>query len=212
MNILIADDEKQMTNILKLYFQKEGFNVITAHDGEEALELFYDNDIDLSVLDWMMPRMDGVSLCKEIKKISSCKVIMLTAKGENDDEFMALDAGADDYLRKPFDPRILIIRAKKLIKANESIKFDDFTLDFEGKKLFRGNDDLNLTRREFKLVECFYNNKGKILSRDQLILLVWGLDYYGDYRTVDTHIYRLRDKIGANYIKTYRGMGYCFDF
>lgn len=212
MNILIADDEKQMTNILKLYFQKEGFNVIIANDGEEALELFYDNKIDLAVLDWMMPKMDGVELCREIKKLNQCKVIMLTAKGENDDEFMALGAGADDYIRKPFDPRILILRAKKLIKIESVVEFGEFKLDFKGKKLFKGNEDLNLTKREFTLMECFYANKGKILSREQLVTLVWGLDYFGDYRTVDTHIYRLRDKIGSDYIRTYRGMGYCFDF
>ena len=160
----------------------------------------------------MMPKIDGIELCKEIKKLKDIKIIMLTAKSENDDEFLALEAGADDYLRKPFDPRILILRVKKLI-GNENIKeFNEFRIDFTGKKLFKNKEDLNLTRREFDLLEYFYKNKGKILLRDRLLNTVWGLDYYGDYRTVDTHIHRLREKIGSDYIKTHRGMGYCFDF
>lgn len=212
MKILIADDEIHMSNILKIYFEKEGFEVLVANDGEKALELFYDNKISLCVLDWMMPKKDGTEVCREIKAINNTKVMMLTAKGEADDEFTALELGADDYIKKPFDPRILMLRAKKLLDIGKIMRFEDFKLDITSKKLFRGEEDLNLTRREYDLMECFYKNKGKILSRDQLLDIVWGMDYYGEYRTVDTHIHRLRDKIGSEYIKTYRGMGYCFDY
>lgn len=212
MKILIADDEKQMVNIITLYLRKEGFEVTVAFDGEEALEQLYEKQFDLAILDWMMPKLNGVEVCKKIKELKNIKIIMLTAKSENDDEFLALEKGADDYLRKPFDPRILILRIKKILGIEKVVVFEEFKLDVVGKKLFCETEDLNLTRREFDLMECFYKNKGKILSRDQLLDLVWGFDYYGDYRTVDTHIHRLRDKIGAKYIKTYRGMGYCFDF
>lgn len=211
MNILIADDEKSMTNILKIYFEKENFTTFIANDGDEALNIFYKNKIDIAILDWMMPKTNGIDVCKEIKKISDTKVVMLTAKGENDDEFLALESGTDDYIKKPFDPRILILRVKKLINIESMISFLNFKIDLNGKKLFKDNKDLNLTRREFELLKCFYNNKGKILSRDQLLNLVWGIDYYGDYRTVDTHVHRLRDKIGSELIKTYRGMGYCLE-
>lgn len=212
MNTLIADDEKQMTNIINLYLKKEGFEVFIANDGEEALEIFYNNKIQLAVLDWMMPKIDGVDVCKEIKKVSDTKVMMLTAKDSVDDELLALECGADDYIRKPFDPRILIVRAKKLLGETQVLYFDNFKIDIQSKKLFKDEVEIELTRREFDLLMCFYNNKGNILSRDKLLDLVWGLDYYGDYRTVDTHIYRLREKIGKKFIKTRRGMGYCFDF
>ena len=212
MNILIADDEKQMTNIINLYLKKEGFNVFIANDGDEALKLFYENKIDIAILDWMMPFTDGVEVCKEIKKNSNTKVIMLTAKDTVDDELLALECGADDYIKKPFDPRILIARAKKMISVNNILKFAEFKIDLQSKKFFKGDEEIELARREFDLLMCFYNNKGNILTRDKLLDLVWGLDYYGDYRTVDTHIYRLREKIGKSFIKTRRGMGYCFDF
>lgn len=212
MNILIADDEKQMTNIIRLYLEKEEFNVFIANDGQEALEIFYDNKIDIAILDWMMPKLDGIMACKEIKKISDVKVIMLTAKESNDDEFIALECGADDYIRKPFDPRILMIRIKKMINIEEVIKFNEYKLDLKAKKLYKNNLEIELTRREFDLLLYFYNNKGNIVTRENLLDSVWGRDYYGDYRTVDTHIYRLREKIGKEYITTRRGLGYCFDF
>lgn len=212
MNILIADDEKQMTTIINLYLKKEGFEVFIANDGDEALEIFYENKIDVAILDWMMPFTDGVEVCKEIKKVSNTKVIMLTAKDTVDDELLALECGADDYIKKPFDPRILMARVKKMVSANDILKFAQFKIDLQSKKLFKDDKEIELARREFDLLMCFYNNKGNILTRDKLLDLVWGLDYYGDYRTVDTHIYRLREKIGKSFIKTRRGMGYCFDF
>lgn len=212
MNILIVDDEKYMTSILKTYFQKEGFNVFTANNGEEALDIFYNNKIDISILDWMMPRISGVDVCKEIKNISKCKVIILTARSENEDELKALNIGADDYIRKPFDPRVVILRAKKMMRVEKILNLDTLKIDFQSSKVFKNGEDLNLTKIEFQLIKCFCNYKGEILSRQRLIDLVWGLDYIGEERTVDTHINRLRDKIGRDLIKTHRGMGYSFEY
>lgn len=211
MNILIADDEKHMIKILKTYFEKEGFKVFTANDGSEALDIIYSEKIDLAVLDWMMPKVSGIEVCKEIKKDTFIKVLMLTAKSENEDELMALNLGADEYVRKPFDPRIVILRAKKLLNEDKLVSISDIKIDFEAKKAYKNGEPLNLTKIEFDLVSVFYFNKGRILSRKKLLDTVWGLDYYGEERTVDTHINRLREKIGDELIKTHRGMGYCME-
>lgn len=211
MKVLIADDEVSMLKILKAYFEKEQCEVITAKDGQEALEVFYDNKIDLAILDWMMPKIDGIEVCKKIKESSNTKVLMLTAKSENEDEIDALNCGADEYIRKPFDPRILIIRAKKLAGSNEVFKIDDLKIDFKTNKVYKEEEELNLTNKELQLLKCFISNKGVILSREKLLNLVWGMDYYGDDRTVDTHIRRLRSKIGEEIITTHRGIGYSLE-
>lgn len=211
MNILIADDEFNMLKITKAYFQKEGFNVFLAEDGDEALDIFCSNKIDLAVLDWMMPKISGIDLCKEIKEKSNVKVLMLTAKCENESELMALNLGADEYIKKPFDPRILIARSKKLLKEENIVCMKELKVDLHAKKILKNDKELNITNKEFKLMECFIKNKGIILSRQKLLDMVWGLDYYGDERTVDTHIRRLREKIGENLIKTHRGMGYSLE-
>lgn len=211
MNILVADDELSMLKIIEAYLKKEGFNVLIAMDGEEALEIFYENKIDLAILDWMMPNIDGIEACKQIKENSNTKVMMLTAKGEVDDEIDALNIGADDYVRKPFDPRLLIIRAKKLIGYNDIFTIENLKVDFKQQKAFKENKELGLTKTEFELLKTFINNKGSILSREKLLDLVWGMDYYGDFRTVDTHIRRLRTKIGEELIVTHRGLGYSLE-
>lgn len=210
MNILIADDEKHMTTILKTYFEKEGYNVWVAADGEEALELFFSNKIDLVVLDWMMPKRSGIEVCNEIKQVSLAKVVMLTARSSHDDEFSALDIGADEYIRKPFDPRILMLRIKKMLGTEKVAAIRDLEIDFERKKVYRNGEELSLYKKEFELLTFLYENKGRILSRDSLLSSVWGMDYLGEERTVDTHIKRLRDKIGADHVITHRGMGYSF--
>ncbi|MCC0627498.1 MULTISPECIES: response regulator transcription factor [unclassified Clostridioides] len=211
MNILIADDEVSMLKILYAYFKKENFNVLTAKNGEEALDIFYENKIDLAILDWMMPVIDGIEVCKEIKENSNTKVLMLTAKSQSEDEIEALNIGADEYVKKPFDPRILIIRAKKLVNYKNTINIKDLKIDFESNKVFKGDNELLLTKKELELMRCLINNKGIVLSREKLLDLVWGLDYDGDFRTVDTHIRRLRAKIGEGIIKTYRGLGYSME-
>ncbi|MBU3136666.1 response regulator transcription factor [Clostridium gasigenes] len=211
MNILIADDEAQMVKILSAYFNKEGFNTILAKDGEEALNLFSSSKIDLAILDWMMPKVNGIDVCRYIKDNSNTKVLILTAKGENEDELEALNCGADEYVKKPFDPRILIMRAKKLLEFKDLLKISNLNIDIASKKVYKNEELLTLTKIEFELIKCFTINKGIILSREKLLDLVWGLQYEGDYRTVDTHIRRLRSKIGEKIIKTHRGLGYSLD-
>ncbi|SHN79830.1 MULTISPECIES: response regulator transcription factor [unclassified Paenibacillus] len=211
MNLLLADDEPLMLQILKAYFVKEGFQVFLAEDGEAALNLFYNNQIDLAVLDWMMPGRSGVEVCREIKRTSRAKVLLLTAKGESDDEFLALKAGADDYLRKPFDSRILLLRVKKLLQLSSKIIVGELTVDLEGQKVYRRGVDVGATHKEFELMKVLGMNKGQIVTRKILLDQVWGFDYFGEERTVDTHIRRLREKIGEDSIKTYRGMGYCLE-
>lgn len=211
MNILIADDEPQMVKILSTYFKNEGFNVLEAKDGQEALNIFESTKIDLAILDWMMPKIDGIEVCKYIKDNSDTKVLILTAKGQNEDELKALHGGADEYIKKPFDPQILILRAKKLMSIGEEIKVQDIRIKENEKKAYKREEPLQLTKIEYDLLLFFIKNKGVILSRDRLIDIVWGLDYEGDHRTVDTHIRRLRTKIGDGLIKTYRGIGYCLE-
>ncbi|PEL13757.1 response regulator transcription factor [Bacillus sp. AFS017336] len=208
MNILIADDEQDMLKILQVYFKKEGYNVFLAEDGEQAIELFYKEKIDLAILDWMMPLSSGLTVCKEIKRNSDTKVLMLTAKSEDEDELQALKIGADDYVRKPFHPGILITRAKKLLKEENQIVIGNLKVDFKGKMVFRNDENLNLTKKEIDLLSCLVRNRGNILSREDLLVNVWGIDYDGDDRTVDTHIRRLREKIGEDLIQTHRGLGY----
>ncbi|MFD4707897.1 response regulator transcription factor [Gottfriedia sp. NPDC058432] len=208
MNILIADDEKDMLKILQAYFKKEGYTVFLAEDGERALEIFYSEKIDLAILDWMMPYNSGINVCKEIKKNGESKVLMLTAKSDDEDELQALKLGADDYVRKPFHPGVLITRAKKLLKEDHLIVIDNIKVDFKGKIAFKNEENLKLTKKEFDLLSCFVRNRGNILSREDLLVNVWGIDYDGDDRTVDTHIRRLREKIGEDLIQTHRGLGY----
>lgn len=178
MNILIADDEKNMLKILSAYFKKENMYV---SNGEEALDVFFSNSIDLAILDWMMPKIDGIEVCKEIKKYSTAKVLVLTAKSQTEDEIKALGIGAE----------------VKHIK-----------IDLKSNKVFKDDLEINMTKKELELLIYLVINKGMILSREKVLDQVWGLDYDGDLRTIDTHIRRLRSKIGEDIIKTYRGLGY----
>ncbi|VDG98423.1 Alkaline phosphatase synthesis transcriptional regulatory protein phoP [Lysinibacillus sphaericus] len=211
MTILIADDEPQILKILSAYFKNEGFDVLTANDGQEALDIVESTKIELAILDWMMPKIDGIDVCKYIKDNSQTKVLILTARSQNQDELKALYTGADDYIRKPFDPQILLLRAKKLMNSSKEIKVSDIRIMESEKKAYKHEEQLQLTKIEYDLLLFFSRNKGVILSRETLIDRVWGMDYDGDPRTVDTHIRRLRTKIGTDIIKTYRGVGYCLE-
>ena len=211
MNVMIVDDEEKLVKILKFYFEKEWFNVFEALNGEDAIKKCDSNKIDLVILDWMIPKLNGIEVCKYIKENMNTKVLMLTARTQTEDELEALGIGADEYVKKPFDLRVLIMRAKKLLNIDKDVTFRDIRINFNDKKVYRNNEILNLTKIEFDLLSCFVKNKGIILSRDKIISLVWGIDYEGDYRTVDTHIRRLRAKIGENSIKTYRGIGYSLE-
>ncbi|HAU32989.1 MAG TPA: DNA-binding response regulator [Lysinibacillus sp.] len=208
MNILIADDEVDMLKILQNYFQREGFTVFTATNGEEALTVFYQERIDLAILDWMMPKVDGMMVCREMKRTQKIKVLMLTARDTGEDEFKALADGADDYVNKPFYPKVLIMRAKKLLQIEAIQQLHDVSFDVTSKRVWRAGTEIELTKTEFELLRIFSQNRRQILTRDQLLDLVWGLDYMGDPRTVDSHIRRLREKIGENIIQTHRGIGY----
>jgi len=211
VRVLIADDEQDMLKILKAYFEKEGFQVLLAKDGEEALEIFYEVKIDLAILDWMMPKRNGITVCQEIKKNSSVKVLMLTAKSENEDELAALQSGADEYVKKPFHPGILLTRAKKLLNQDEVIQVQNLKIDLIKNKVYKSDKELEITKTELELIKCFLNHKGTILTREKLLDIVWGFDYFGDERTVDTHVRRLRKKIGEDIIKTHRGLGYSLE-
>ncbi|BBH21873.1 DNA-binding response regulator [Paenibacillus baekrokdamisoli] len=208
MQILIADDERDMLKILRAYFEKEGYKVFEAEDGEKALEIFYREKIDLAILDWMMPKVNGLEVCMEIKARSDKKVLILTAKSEQEDELKALHIGADEFIRKPFHPKILVLRVKKLLGDEKDIHYHNIRIALEGNKLYLDGRDVQATKTEFELMHCLVRNKGNILTRHQLLDLVWGLDYFGDERTVDTHIRRLRAKVGEAVIKTNRGLGY----
>lgn len=212
MNILIADDEPFMLKIVQAYLEKESFTTYPARDGEEALHLFYTNKINLVILDWMMPKQSGIQVCKEIKKQSkTTKVLLLTAKGETEDELIALQSGADEYISKPFDPRILILRVRKLLQMDRRITIGDLQIDMEGQRIYRNNEDIQATNTEFHLMKYLIENRGVIITRKALLDHVWGFDYLGEERTVDTHIRRLRVKIGEHVITTHRGMGYSLD-
>lgn len=211
MKILIVDDEEKLLKILKKYFEVEGFSVETALDGEEAIFKIDENKIDLVILDWMIPKISGIEVCKYIKENTNAKVLMLTARTQFDDELEALNIGADEYVKKPFDIRVLVMRGKKLLNLEKNFRFKNIDINFESQKVYRDGENLNLTKIEFELLKCFVKNKGIILSRGKIIDLVWGVDYDGDPRTVDTHIRRLRRKIGEDVIKTYRGIGYSLE-
>ncbi|WP_107951067.1 response regulator transcription factor [Lysinibacillus parviboronicapiens] len=208
MNILIADDELDMLKILQSYFQREGFTVFTATNGAEALDIFYHEKIDLAILDWMMPEKDGITVCREMKETQKIKVLILTARDTGEDEYLALSDGADDYVNKPFYPQVLIMRVKKLLQMESVQRLNDVSFDISSQRVWREGKELDLTKTEFQLLRVFSQNRRQILTRDQLLDLIWGMDYMGDPRTVDTHIRRLREKIGEDIIQTHRGVGY----
>jgi DNA-binding response OmpR family regulator len=211
MKVLIADDESAMRDILKLYFEKEGYDVQIAKDGDEVLEKLSLELFDLLLLDWMMPKTTGLEVLKSFRDFTEAKVIMMTAKTTTEDELAGLLAGADDYVKKPFDPKILLLRANKLVQMGARLKCGSLSLDQVARTVFLQNERIELTAKEYELLLYLMLNPGQILTRQQLLDHVWGYDYSGDERTLDTHIKRLRQKIGEDRVKTYRGMGYCFE-
>ena len=219
MKILIVEDEIRIRFLLRDYFQKEWFLVYEAENGKEALEIFKNNKIDLIILDIMMPVMDGLTTLEKIREVSTIPVILLTAKGQEEDKLQGYDFGADDYITKPFSPKVLVAKVKALLKRT-SEKVDSSTQDFNGlviNKLSRevkiDENILSLSPKEYELLIYLTSNEGIALSRDNILDNVWGIDYYGDIRTVDTNVKRLREKLGdkANYIVTVRGSGYKFE-
>lgn len=209
MKILVAEDDGNMRKILKLYLQKEGYDVECVSDGEEVVNYFEEKTADVLLLDWMMPKKDGIETCRELRLMKiPVKIIMLTAKTTSENEFHGLSIGADDYIRKPFDMKVLLIRIKKLCHIETDLYFKDILLNQAAHEVYIGENRIELTKKEFDLLFYFMSNQNLVLSREKILDSVWGIDYDGDIRTVDTHIRRLRKKIGESYVQTIFGVGY----
>lgn len=209
MHILIAEDDTDMQKILKLYLQKDGYVVSVVSNGKEAIAFLSKHVVDLVLLDWMMPIQDGIQTCRDIRQLHiPTKILMLTAKGENEDEVQGLTCGADDYLRKPFDIQILLLRIRKLCQTEDILSYQDILLNPQTMEVTKKGERISLTKTEYELLKFFLVNQRRILSRDMLLDHIWGMDYEGDIRAVDTAIRRLRKKIGENVIQTKIGLGY----
>lgn len=212
MKILIAEDDENMSKILKLYLQKEGYQVNCVANGADAVSYFDENRADLLLLDWMLPKKDGISVCKDLRALHiPIKIILLTAKTTTNNEFQGLSSGADDYIRKPFDMGILLLRIKKICHLDTLLQYKDIVLNPVSKEVMQGQKQIKLTKTEYELLKYFMSNPNIMLSREKIIDYVWGIDYSGDLRTVDTHIRRLRQKIGGSYIHTRFGSGYIME-
>ncbi|MBE5889817.1 MAG: response regulator transcription factor [Lachnospiraceae bacterium] len=218
IKILVADDESRMRKLVKDFFVKKDFEVVEAADGEMALDCFYEQkDIALLILDVMMPKVNGWEVCREVRQSSKVPIIMLTAKGGEDDELNGFDLGADEYITKPFSPKILVARAEALLRRSNILTEDAVILTSGGIELNKtghnvkvDGKDIELSFKEFELLEYFMENEGIALSRERILDSVWDYDYFGDARTIDTHVKKLRSKIGekGDYIKTVWGVGY----
>ena len=216
--ILIADDEAKIREVIKEYALISGYEVFEANNGIEAIEIVQKENIDAIILDIMMPKLDGYSVLKEIKKTKSVPVIMLSARGEEYDKLRAFEEGVDDYVVKPFSPKEIMARLKVVISRNKSVESDVFEkdglkVDFTGRSVLVNGIKRELTPKEYDLLFFLIKNKNIALSRERLLCEVWGYDYYGDERTVDTHIKMLRNSLMEyrNFIVTLRGMGYKFE-
>lgn len=220
--ILVADDEEKIRLVIKEYAEFEGYEVFEAADGMEAVSMCKETSYDAVILDVMMPRLDGFSACKEIKKFSDVPVLMLSARGEEYDKLFGFEMGIDDYVVKPFSPKELMARLAVLIRRNsgketktetEFIEFGGLKIDHAARNVFVDDVKAELTPKEYDLLLFLVKNKNIALSREKLLSNVWGYDFYGDDRTVDTHIKMLRNSLGAyrDYIVTLRGYGYKFE-
>lgn len=213
--VLIAEDEAKLRSLVVSYLKKEGFTVVEASNGKEALDLFFEDKFDLVILDIMMPIKDGLAVCKEIRSQSAVPIVMLTARSEEYDELSGFSCGADEYITKPFSPAILITRIKSVLKRSrilgeDEMNFGDIIIHKRERNVKVEGEEIVLTPREFDLLYYLMLNKNLVLNREQILEKVWGFDYFGDERTVDTHIKCLRSKLLAcgDYIKTIRKFGY----
>ncbi|SFF99744.1 DNA-binding response regulator, OmpR family, contains REC and winged-helix (wHTH) domain [Lachnospiraceae bacterium C7] len=221
IKILVVDDEKRMRKLVKDFLVRTDYDVLEAGDGEEALDIFYSNrDIALIILDIMMPKMNGWEVCKEIRESSKVPIIMLTAKSDESDELMGFDLGVDEYVTKPFSPKILVARVDAIIRRttdqeedNDIINCGAIALDKKAHIVTVEGKQITLSFKEFELLAYFMENEGLALSREKILNNVWNYDYFGDARTIDTHVKKLRNKMGeqGDAIKTIWGMGYKFD-
>lgn len=218
--ILIVDDEELIRDLIKEYISPENFRVDEAADGREALELFKQNGYALIILDVMMPKLDGWSVCREIRQTSQVPIIMLTARGEEYDKLLGFELGIDDYMVKPFSPKELLARIKAIIRrsagvsdSHERIGYEGLTVDFDSHNVYVEDELLSLTPKEYELLSFFAHNANRVFSREQLLDSVWGYDFGGDSRTVDTHVKMLRESLGEyrKFIVTVWGTGYKFE-
>lgn len=221
IKILVVDDESRMRKLVKDFLVREDYEVLEAGDGEEALDIFYrERDIALMILDVMMPKLNGFEVCKEVRETSKMPIIMLTAKGDENDELNGFDLGVDEYIAKPFSPKILVARVGAIlrrsgmqIKEENVLSVGGITIDKEAHMVTVDGERIELSYKEFELLAYFLENEGIALSREKILNHVWNYDYFGDARTIDTHVKKLRAKIGSKgeYIKTIWGMGYKFE-
>lgn len=220
IKVLMVDDESRMRKLVSDFLTRKGYIVIEAGDGEEALDRFYaDKDISLVILDVMMPKMNGWDVCREIRKNSKVPIIMLTAKSDESSELNGFECGADEYIAKPFSPKILTARVDALIRRSYRIDSSEVTdvggiiIDKAAHIVKIDGQEIDLSFKEFELLTYFVDNKGLALSREKILNNVWNYDYFGDARTIDTHVKKLRKKLGdkGDYIKTIWGMGYKFE-
>ena len=219
VKILMVDDEDRMRKLVHDYLSREGYTVVEAADGEQALKVFFDNkDIALVILDVMMPKLDGWEVLKEIRQYSQVPVMMLTAKSEEKDELQGFKLGVDEYISKPFSPKVLVARVTALLKRNRTVTDDKLeaggiVIDKQAHTVTIDGNPVELSFKEFELIQYFIENQGIALSREKILNNVWNYDYFGDARTIDTHVKKLRSKMGdrESYIHTVWGIGYKFE-
>ena len=219
-SILVVDDEARMRKLIKDFLAAKGYSIIEAEDGEKALQIFEENQpkIDLILLDVMMPKLDGWSVLRQIRQTSKVPIIMLTARGEEQDELFGFELGVDEYISKPFSPKILVARVQAILKRTKGDKkeikdYGGIQIDKEGRTVSVDGKLIELSLREYELLAYLVENENIALSRDKILNNVWNYDYYGDSRTIDSHVKKIRHKLGkkGKYIKTIRGIGYKFE-
>ncbi len=218
--ILVVDDEQRMRKLIKDFLKAKGYSILEAEDGEKALEIFEENKnkITLILLDVMMPKLDGWSVLRQIRQASKVPIIMLTARGEEQDELFGFELGVDEYIAKPFSPKILVARVEAILKrttkdTSEVKEYAGIEIDKEGRTIKVDGKPIELSLREYELLIYLIENENIALSRDKILNNVWNYDYYGDSRTIDSHVKKIRHKLGkkGKYIKTMRGIGYKFE-
>ena len=220
ITVLVVDDESRMRKLIKDFLMQKGYGILEAGDGEEALKVFEENQnkINLILLDVMMPKLDGWSVLRQIRQNSKVPIIMLTARGEEQDELFGFELGVDEYISKPFSPKILVARVEAILKrtnptAKEVKDYGGIMIDAEGRTVTVDGKQIEMSLREYELLKYLLDNENIALSRDKILNNVWNYDYYGDSRTIDSHIKKIRHKLGkkGKYIQTIRGIGYKFE-
>ena len=220
ITVLVVDDEQRMRKLIKDFLMQKGYEILESADGEEALQVFEENQnkIKLILLDVMMPKLDGWSVLRQIRQTSKVPIIMLTARGEEQDELFGFELGVDEYISKPFSPKILVARVEAILKRTsptqkEAKDYGGIVIDSEGRTVTVDGKELELSLREYELLKYLVDNENIALSRDKILNNVWNYDYYGDSRTIDSHIKKIRHKLGkkGKYIQTIRGIGYKFE-